>query len=130
MIYIHEHSNYSFIPTDPVPPGPIDRNASIFHPQTLFLKWAEHNYYVDKYRIGINQSYHLSSSSTEFSLSRHLEPGKNYAIRIVAYCWYNRFYTKTAAYDGHIKTERKWNIFCTQHNTVFSLMSFVKYYFK
>ncbi|XP_065942268.1 uncharacterized protein [Magallana gigas] len=94
------------IVVDPVPPGPIDRNASIFHPQTLFLKWTEHNYYVDMYRIGINQSYYWSSSSTGYSLSRHLEPGKNYAIQIVAYCWYYRHYTKNAAYDGQIKTER------------------------
>lgn len=93
---------------DPNHPGPIDTNSSNFHPQTLYIKWArsENSSYVNMYQITID-SYTLESSSTSLFWSRYLEPGRNYTVQIVAFCWYYNSYWKwSPAYNGVIQTLR------------------------
>lgn len=46
-----------FIQTDPLPPGPIETNASFFHPQKLFLRWPKDNFNVNWYYIKINEHW-------------------------------------------------------------------------
>lgn len=40
---------------------------------------------------------------------KHLEPGTNYTIRIVVYCWGFESYRKSSSYNGYIQTQRKYN---------------------
>nr|XP_034338877.1 uncharacterized protein LOC109617378 [Crassostrea gigas] len=93
---------------DPNPPGPIDTNASNFHPQTLYLKWAgsENSSYVNMYQVIIDRSSILSSSIS-LIWHRDLEPGRNYTVQIYAICWYyNNYSTWSPVYNGVIQTLR------------------------
>ena len=78
------------IRVDPDPPGPIDRNASRFHPQSLYLQWIkpENNTYVDMYEIWIYGYSWDRVSTNSFLKSIDLEPGRNYTVRITAYARY------------------------------------------
>ncbi|XP_055997519.1 uncharacterized protein LOC125645547 isoform X2 [Ostrea edulis] len=80
---------------EPLPPGAIDRNTSNFHPENLHLKWTApgNKTYVDRYQINID-GYNYYSSSTETSISRRLEPGRNYTVTIVAESWYRYTYQR------------------------------------
>lgn len=95
------------IQTDILPPRPMDTNASFFHPQMLFLKLPKDNYNVDWYYITIN-GYLQNVYSSECNWPKHLEPGTNYTIRIVAYYWWSESYRKTSTYNGYIETKRKY----------------------
>lgn len=111
-LYLYEYFHFS-IQTDLLPLRPIDTNASFFHPQMLFLRLPKENYKVDFYKITINEILHWVYS-IEYNWPEHLEPGTNYTIEIVAYCWYSESYSKTYTYNGYIETQRKYNIsvFC------------------
>lgn len=105
--------NILFIQTDPLPPGPVETNASFFHPQKLFLRWPKDNYNVNWYNIRI-KGYSRKVYSTEYYWPKHLDPGTNYSIQIVVYCWvYNSFW-KSSTYNGYIQTQRKYITFCIQ----------------
>lgn len=105
--------NILFIQTDPLPPGPVETNASFFHPQKLFLRWPKDNYNVNWYNIRI-KGYWRKVYSTEYYWPKHLDPGTNYSIQIVVYCWvYNSFW-KSSTYNGYIQTQRKYITFCIQ----------------
>lgn len=112
-IYINEIFHFFFIQTDPLPPGPVETNASFFHPQNLFLRWPKDNYYVNWYTITIN-GYGREVQSTEYYWPEHLDPGTNYTIQIVVYCWWYNSYRKSSTYNGYIQTQRKYNTFCIQ----------------
>lgn len=99
---------YSFT-IDPLPPGPIDTNASNFHPQTSYFKWtrSENSSYVNMYQITIDW-YITLSSSISLSWGRDLEPGRNYTVQIMACCWYYDSYRKwSPIYNDKIQTLRK-----------------------
>lgn len=108
-----------FIQTDPLPPGPIETNASFFHPQKLFLRWPKDNFNVNWYYIKINEHWE-KVYSTEYYWPKHLNPGTNYTIQIVVYCWWYSRFTKSSTYNGYIQTQRKYNTFSIQP-TKFSL---------
>lgn len=101
---------YSFT-IEPLPPGPIDKKSSNFHPQTLYLKWgkSENSSYVNMYRVTINgyaRYTHLTTISHSWTLE--LEPGRNYTVQIEAICWYYTTYSKSSpAYTEDIQTLRK-----------------------
>ncbi|XP_052691021.1 uncharacterized protein LOC128168863 isoform X6 [Crassostrea angulata] len=112
VVYLSESAETIFVKTDainlvvdPLPPGPVETNASFFHPQKLFLRLPEDNYNVDWYDITINR-YWRRVHSTEYYWPKHLDPGTNYTIRIVVYCWWRRSYTKSSTYNGYIQTQR------------------------
>lgn len=97
---------------EPEPLGLIDRNASSFHPQKLQLQFikSDNNTYVNMYEIWIEE-YSSSSwtfTSFPFSLSRNLEPGQNYTVRIRAIAWYYYSYQKKSVpMIDQIQTMRK-----------------------
>nr|XP_022300335.1 uncharacterized protein LOC111108627 [Crassostrea virginica] len=104
-----------FVNSDPVnlfvdldPPGPIDRNASRFHPQSLYLRWIkpENNTYVDMYRIWIDGYSWYRVSTNSFSRSVDLEPGRNYTVRITAYARYWSFRKASETTIYQIQTMR------------------------
>lgn len=104
-LYLNEHFHL-FIQTDLLPPRPMDTNASFFHPQLLFLSLPEDNYNVDWYYISINGNWEWVNGR-EYYWPKHLEPGTNYTIRILAYYWWSESYRGISAYNGYIKTQRK-----------------------
>lgn len=57
----------------------------------------------------------VSSRNTEYTWPRHLEPGRNYSVEIVVYCWWFSSYRKRSTYNGYIQTQRKCNTFCIMH---------------
>lgn len=111
---------YSFnfsIQTDILPPRP---SESFFHPQMLFLKLPKENYNVNRYQITINGYTEYYVYSTEYKWPKHLEPGTNYTIQIVAYCWWSESYRRTYTYNGYIETQRKYNAFYILPCSIFS----------
>ncbi|XP_065942276.1 uncharacterized protein [Magallana gigas] len=90
---------------DILPPRPSDTNGSFFHPQMLFLKLPKENYNVNWYDIAID-GYSYYVYSIEYKWPKHLEPGTNYTIQIVAYCLWSESYRKTFTYNGYIETQR------------------------
>lgn len=108
-----------FIQTDILPPRPSDTNESFFHPQMLFLKLPKENYNVNWYDITINRHSEYYVYSIEYKWPKHLEPGTNYTIRIVAYCWWSESYSNTFKYNGYIETQRKYNAFYIMPCTIF-----------
>lgn len=111
LIFIYTSIVIFFIQTDLLPPRPMDTNASFFHPQLLFLRLPEDNYNVEWYRITIN-GHRQYVYSTEYYWPKHLEPGTNHTVRIVAYCWWSESYRKSSTYNGYIQTQRKHKTFC------------------
>ncbi|XP_062579151.1 uncharacterized protein LOC134241081 [Saccostrea cucullata] len=102
---------------EPLPPGSVIRNTSIFHPEKLHLEWTppENNTRVDRYIINIYsnaQTYAFVTYTNKGSLSNRLEPGKNYTVSIVA-----RSYGKSSkAYKEVINTLRTpWVIITSGH---------------
>lgn len=89
----------------------MDTNASFFHPQLLFLRLPEDNYNVDFYDITINGSWQRVFSK-QYYWPKHLEPGTNYTVWIVAHCWWSESYRKRSTYNGYIQTQRKHKTFC------------------
>lgn len=110
-LYLYEHCHFFLIQTDLLPPRPMDTNASFFHPQLLILRLPEDNYNVEWYEIVINGHIEFVYS-TEYYWPKHLEPGTNYTVWIVAYCWYSESYRKRSTYHGYIQTQRKHKTFC------------------
>lgn len=111
---------YSFnfsIQTDILPPRP---SESFFHPQMLFLKLPKENHNVNRYQITINGYTEYYVYSTEYKWPKHLEPGTNYTIQIVAYCWWSESYRRTYTYNGYIETQRKYNAFYILPCSIFS----------
>lgn len=109
-----EHFNFS-IETDILPPRP---SESFFHPQMLFLKLPKENHNVNWYRITMN-GYSKNVYSKEYKWPKQLEPGTNYTIQIVAYCWWSESYRNTFKYNGYIETQRKYNAFYIMPCTIF-----------
>lgn len=102
-----EHLYLTFV--EPFPPGPIDKNASNFHPENLHLKWTApgNRTYVDRYSI-IVDGHTYRSSSDEKSISRRLKPGRNYTVTMVAKSWFSHPFGRTSKpYVEEITTLRK-----------------------
>ena len=88
----------------PLPPGPIDRHNSCFHPEKLHLKWLKppHNTKVDFYSITIsNLSSSYSTSSLlswneQFVANHRFKPGTNYIVTImsISYSTYSQPHTE------------------------------------
>lgn len=97
----------------PLPPGPIDRNVSNFHPEKLHLKWAVpiNNTRVDFYYITISDQHStiITSypSSNDLEVSGRFQPGTNYTVTLyaISYGSYSPQYTE------EIHTLRKYNAF-------------------
>lgn len=84
----------------------------------LFLKLPKENYNVNWYDIAID-GYSYYVYSIEYKWPKHLEPGTNYTIQIVAYCLWSESYRKTFTYNGYIETQRKYNAFYIMSCTIF-----------
>eukprot|EP00105_Crassostrea_gigas_P033151 XP_011456409.1 PREDICTED: uncharacterized protein LOC105348593 [Crassostrea gigas] len=86
----------------PLPPGPIERNVSNFHPEKLHLKWTVpiNNTRVDSYYITISDQHStiITSypSSNDLEVSTRLQPGTNYTVTLYAksYGSYSPQYTE------------------------------------
>ncbi|XP_065942458.1 uncharacterized protein [Magallana gigas] len=86
----------------PLPPGPIDRNVSNFHPEKLRLKWAVpiNNTRVDFYYITISDQHStiITSypSSNDLEVSGRFQPGTNYTVTLyaISYGSYSPQYTE------------------------------------
>ncbi|XP_055997755.1 uncharacterized protein LOC125645868 isoform X2 [Ostrea edulis] len=97
---------------DPLPPGPIDTNASDFHPEKLLLRWAvpKNNTYVNSYRITINGPQYYNwyyTHSNTIKWSQKLEPGENYTVTITARSWHGNWFAKeSVGYIQRIQTLR------------------------
>ncbi|XP_052690973.1 LOW QUALITY PROTEIN: uncharacterized protein LOC128168852 [Crassostrea angulata] len=113
VIFLSDSAETIFVKTDTVnlvvdilPPRPSDTNGSLFHPQMLLLKLPKENYNVNWYDITINGHLEYYVYSIEYKWPKHLEPGTNYTIQIVAYCWWSESYRRTFTYNGYIETQR------------------------
>lgn len=97
----------------PLPPGPIDRNQSNFHPEKLHLKWTVpiNNTRVDSYYITISDQHSIIitsyPSSNDLEVSGRFQPGTNYTVTLyaISYGSYSPQYTE------EIHTLRKYNAF-------------------
>ncbi|XP_062579175.1 uncharacterized protein LOC134241103 [Saccostrea cucullata] len=69
---------------EPLPPGPLDSNASNFHPEHLFLEWTVpgNNTLVRYYRVTIDLFYDYTKYNN-ITWQQRLEPGRNYTVTIV-----------------------------------------------
>ncbi|XP_062609553.1 uncharacterized protein LOC134271352 [Saccostrea cucullata] len=124
----------SWIPlvVDPLPPGPLDVNASDFHPERLYLKWAvpKNNTYVDRYRVDINGAgYHGYNYpySNIYTWPERLEPGENYSVTIRARSWYNNYFEKeSTGYIEQIETLRTPKVIRSQSSFNIPFLSTVE----
>lgn len=98
----------------PLPPGPIDRNQSNFHPEKLHLKWTVpiNNTRVDSYLVTIrklNSIINTSNPSTNDLeiTSMRFEPGTNYTVTIYA----KSYGSQSQPHVEKIKTLRKYTGF-------------------
>ncbi|XP_061188887.1 uncharacterized protein LOC133197060 [Saccostrea echinata] len=109
---IHVRSENRYI-VEPLPPGPIFRNVSSFHPEKLNLTWSlpRNNTRVYKYRITIDNDYYYSYSNA-IVWSNRLDPGRNYSVSLIAisrddYYGYYPYETKESVlYKEQIETLR------------------------
>ncbi|XP_048727085.2 uncharacterized protein LOC125645542 [Ostrea edulis] len=105
---------------EPFPPGPIDKNASNFHPENLHLKWTApgNRTYVDRYSI-IVDGHTYRSSSDEKSISRRLKPGRNYTVTMVAKSWFSHPFGRTSKpYVEEITTLRTPEVIITGGSSI------------
>lgn len=59
-----------------------------------------------RYDIRINREWR-TVVSTNYQWPNELEPGTNYTVDIVAYCWFSTGYRKSSIFKGHLETLRK-----------------------
>lgn len=80
---------------EPLPPGPIDINASDFHPEHLYISWEKpaNDTRVEYYYVTIDgYRYHTENNAPNIHWPRRLRPGKNYTVSIqtkAPYCCSN-----------------------------------------
>lgn len=80
---------------EPLPPGPIDRNFSDFHPEHLYISWEKpaNDTRVSEYYVTIDEwSGWTGSNAPNKHWPRRLRPGGNYTVSIktrALYCWSN-----------------------------------------
>ena len=78
---------------EPLPPGPIDRNSSDFHPEHLYISWEKpaNDTCVSGYYVTIDEwSGWTGSNAPNKHWPRRLRPGENYTVSIRTYamsCW-------------------------------------------
>lgn len=98
----------------PLPPGPIDRNQSNFHPEKLHLKWAVpiNNTRVDSYLVTIRKLNSIINTSNPPTndleiTSMRFEPGTNYTVTIYA----KSYGSQSQPQVEKIQTLRKYTVF-------------------
>lgn len=108
------YAAFTFSIVAPLPPGPIDRNQSNFHPEKLHLKWTVpiNNTRVDSYLVTIrklNSIINTSNPSTNDLeiTSMRFEPGTNYTVTIYA----KSYGSQSQPHVEKIKTLRKYTGF-------------------
>lgn len=114
-----------FLIVAPLPPGPIDRNVSNFHPEKLHLKWAVpiNNTRVDSYLVTIrklNSIINTSNPSTNDLeiTSMRFEPGTNYTVTI----YVKSYGSYSPRYTEEIQTLRKFTAFISTYDIVTYLL--------
>ncbi|XP_061189287.1 uncharacterized protein LOC133197327 [Saccostrea echinata] len=107
METIHVQTNQDVV-VEPLPPGPIDKNTSNFHPEKLHLKWGlpGNETSVDRYEISIG-GYIDHSTSNYINWSPRLEPGRVYTVTIITESWpSDTFGRNSQPYKENIETLR------------------------
>lgn len=118
------YAAFTFWIAAPLPPGPIDRNQSNFHPEKLHLKWTVpiNNTKVDSYQITISDQHStiITSypSSDDLEVSKRFQPGTNYTVKL-----YTRSYgSYSLRYTEEIQTLRKFTAFISIYDIVTNLL--------
>lgn len=113
-----------FLIVAPLPPGPIERNVSNFHPEKLHLKWTVpiNNTRVDSYYITISDQHStiITSypSSNDLEVSTRLQPGTNYTVTLYA----KSYGSYSPQYTEEIQTLRKFTAFISTYDIVTYLL--------
>lgn len=118
------HEAFTFCIVAPLPPGPIDRNQSNFHPEKIHLKWTVpiNNTRVDSYFITISEQYSTiitsHPSSNDLEVSERFQPGTNYTVALQA----RSYGSYSPRYTEEIQTLRKFTAFISIRDIVTYLL--------